>query len=243
MLLVWLVRPGPAGVPATGGLMNRQPRASWLIGIGIGVAGLATWWILTRSKPKTRERAKVILPITLGIVLVVSVVGGIFWPGGLLRHDVAPQAEPTADHHAHDDHAGGRDHDGPVGDHHHCTGGDHDGRADHHRRCEREHHHVREPVTVNERLRARFAAEHPFPLDDFQRAALDALDDGALRARRRAHRRGQDAGRRVRDRGRARTGRQDLLHDAAEGPLEPEVRRLRPPLRRRARRASSPATT
>jgi ATP-dependent RNA helicase HelY len=31
-------------------------------------------------------------------------------------------------------------------------------------------------VTVNERLRARFAAEHPFPLDDFQRDALDALD-------------------------------------------------------------------
>src|SRR3954452_8856246 len=83
-LLVWLLRPGPAGVPATGGLMNRQPRASWLVRATIGVAGLATWWILVRSSPRTRERAGVILPITLGIVLVVSVVGGILWPGGLL---------------------------------------------------------------------------------------------------------------------------------------------------------------
>ena len=31
-LLIWLMRPGPAGIPATGGLMNRQPRASWLVG-------------------------------------------------------------------------------------------------------------------------------------------------------------------------------------------------------------------
>jgi ATP-dependent RNA helicase HelY len=33
-------------------------------------------------------------------------------------------------------------------------------------------------VIVNERLRARFVAAHPFPLDDFQRQAIDALDRG-----------------------------------------------------------------
>src|SRR6202043_3924929 len=43
---------------------------------------------------------------------------------------------------------------------------------------ERERFPDREPVTVNERLRARFSAEHPFPLDDFQRVALDPLDPG-----------------------------------------------------------------
>ena len=32
-LLVWLLRPGPPGIPATGGIMNRQPRASWLVGV------------------------------------------------------------------------------------------------------------------------------------------------------------------------------------------------------------------
>jgi len=33
-------------------------------------------------------------------------------------------------------------------------------------------------VTTTERLRDRFEAAHPFPLDDFQRHALDALDAG-----------------------------------------------------------------
>ena len=33
-------------------------------------------------------------------------------------------------------------------------------------------------MIVNERLRARFAAAHPFPLDDFQSQAIDALDAG-----------------------------------------------------------------
>jgi hypothetical protein len=96
-LLVWLLRPGPPGVPATGGLMNRQPRVSWLVGTAIGVAAIATWWILTRSSRRTRDRARIILPIVLGVVLVGSVVVGFVWPGGLLRHDVAPptQPEPT----------------------------------------------------------------------------------------------------------------------------------------------------
>jgi hypothetical protein len=94
-ILVWLLRPGPPGIPATGGLMNRQPRVSWLIGLAIGVAGLSTWWILRRSSPRTQARAKVVLPIALGVIVVVAVVGGILWPGGLLRHDVAPPAAPA----------------------------------------------------------------------------------------------------------------------------------------------------
>ena len=94
-VLIWLLRPGPAGIPGTGGYMNRQPRSSWLVGMALGIAGLATWWILRRSSPRTRARAKVIIPITLGVVLVATIVGGIFWPGGLLRHDVAPAPEPS----------------------------------------------------------------------------------------------------------------------------------------------------
>jgi hypothetical protein len=92
-LLVWLLRPGPPGVPATGGLMNRQPRASWLVVGAIGLAGLATWLILRGSR-RTRSRAKVLLPSAFGVVLVVAVAGGFLWPGGLLRHDLAPKAVP-----------------------------------------------------------------------------------------------------------------------------------------------------
>jgi hypothetical protein len=92
-LVVWLMRPGPSGIPATGGLMNRQPRASWLVGSGVGIAAIATWFILHGSR-RTRARAKVLLPVSFGVVLAATVGGGFVWPGGLLRHDVAPPPVP-----------------------------------------------------------------------------------------------------------------------------------------------------
>jgi hypothetical protein len=92
-LLVWLLRPGPAGIPATGGIMNRQPRASWLVFVALVLAASAAWFILFRGR-RTRARAKVLLPVSLGVVLVATVAGGFMWPGGLLRHDVAPKPVP-----------------------------------------------------------------------------------------------------------------------------------------------------
>jgi len=91
-LMIWLMLPGPPGIPATGGLVNRQPRSSWLVGISLGVAGLATWFAL-RSR-RTRGREKIVIPIILAVVLVAAVIAGIVWPGGLLRHDVAPTPPP-----------------------------------------------------------------------------------------------------------------------------------------------------
>ena len=72
---------------------------------------------------------------------------------------------------------------------------------------------------------------------------LPAAGDGrprrrALGARRRAHRLGQDGRGRVRHRPRPGRGRQDLLHDADQGPVEPEVRRPPPATRHRAGRAA-----
>ena len=96
-LIVWLMRPGSPGTLGTGGYINRQPRASWLVGLALGVGAAATWWILRVSR-KARERVNVVLPITLGVVLVLTVIGGVAWPGGLLRHDHAPPkvvAPPT----------------------------------------------------------------------------------------------------------------------------------------------------
>jgi hypothetical protein len=93
-ILIWLLRPGPAGIPGTGGLMNRQPRSSWLVGTAIGVAALGIWWILRGSR-RAKGHEKLLIPITVGVVLLVAVIAGILWPGGLLRHDVAPAPEPT----------------------------------------------------------------------------------------------------------------------------------------------------
>ena len=88
-LLIWLLRPGPAGTAGTGGLMNRQPRVSALVIGTLVVGGFVTWWILRVSR-RARGHEKVVLPIALGVVLLAALVVGIVWPGGLLRHGVAP---------------------------------------------------------------------------------------------------------------------------------------------------------
>jgi amino acid transporter len=92
-LLIWLLRPGPTGIPATGGVMNRQPRASWLIVGALAVGGFAAWFVLRRGG-RARRRARSILTISFVVLIICTVGVGLVWPGGLLRHDVAPAAEP-----------------------------------------------------------------------------------------------------------------------------------------------------
>jgi hypothetical protein len=92
-VIVWMLRPGPPGIPGTGGIMNRQPRATWLI-VGAILAGTIACWVIMRGHGRARKRAKVVLPIALVVVLLGTIGLGIAWPGGLLRHDVAPSTEP-----------------------------------------------------------------------------------------------------------------------------------------------------
>jgi hypothetical protein len=93
-VVIWLVRPGPVGTLGTGGLMSRQPRASWLVGAALALSALATWWILRVSR-RVRGHEKLVLPIALGVVAVAAVAGAFAWPGGVLRHDVAPPKPVT----------------------------------------------------------------------------------------------------------------------------------------------------
>jgi hypothetical protein len=85
-VLVWLLRPGSAGSPGTGGLANRQPRMGWLFLIGFGLAGLVVWAVLGGSR-RFKGREKIALPILLGMVALGVVIGAIVWPGGVLRHE------------------------------------------------------------------------------------------------------------------------------------------------------------
>ena len=74
----------------------------------------------------------------------------------------------------------------------------------------------------------------PFPLDEFQLRALDALDAGRSVLVAAPTGSGKTL---VAEYAIARAlagGRQGVLHDAAEGAVEPEVRRFRPRVRRRA---------
>jgi Mn2+/Fe2+ NRAMP family transporter len=93
-LLIWLMRPGPAGTRATGGLMNRQPRSSAVVIGALVLAAIVTWFVLRASR-RARGHEKVVLPIALGVVLLIAVVVGFAWPDGLLRHDVAPPPPVT----------------------------------------------------------------------------------------------------------------------------------------------------
>ena len=77
------------------------------------------------------------------------------------------------------------------------------------------------------RLRGRFAAEHPFPLDDFQRRALDALDAGRSVLVAAPTGSGKTLVAEYAIAAALEPGGEGLLHDAAEGAVEPEVRRLR----------------
>ena len=85
---------------------------------------------------------------------------------------------------------------------------------------------------------AEFEADLPFALDDFQHEAFHALGLRALGAGVRPDRVGQDAGGGLCRPPGPVGPRQGLLHHAAQGALEPEVRRARRLLRRGARRAA-----
>ena len=60
-LLIWLLRPGPAGTAGTGGYMNRQPRASAVVIAALLLAGAGTWFILRGSR-RAKGKEKVLVP-------------------------------------------------------------------------------------------------------------------------------------------------------------------------------------
>jgi hypothetical protein len=92
-LIVWLLRPGTAGVEGTGGLASRQPRASWLVALTLA-AGIAFCWYVWRHPRRWHGRFVAVLTGGCFAILLIAVVAGIVWPGGLLRH---PEPVPTVD--------------------------------------------------------------------------------------------------------------------------------------------------
>jgi uncharacterized membrane protein YidH (DUF202 family) len=93
VVAIWLLRPG-SGQPGTGGIAHRQPRATWLVAVSLLAVVVGT--ILVLRSRRLRRRAKALLPTIIAVVLLVAIVVGIVWPGGLLRHPVQFAAPPVA---------------------------------------------------------------------------------------------------------------------------------------------------
>ena len=84
-LLIWLMRPGTAGVAGTGGLFTRQPRLTWLVVVTLLIIGGVIWYVLSRHK-RWRFGEWGTIAIASGVVVVIAVIIGIIWPGGIVRH-------------------------------------------------------------------------------------------------------------------------------------------------------------
>jgi hypothetical protein len=98
-LLIWLMRPGTAGVAGTGGLFTRQPRFTMLVVVTLLVLGGVIWYVLSHRK-RRRFGDWGTIAIASGIVVVIAVVVGIIWPGGIVKHyasfpSVPPTTNPT----------------------------------------------------------------------------------------------------------------------------------------------------
>ena len=233
------MRPGAAGVPGGGGLLSRQPRVTLLVvahrWLALGGRGVAC--IVRPAARAAARRAAARSRVGGRGHRRSRVVAGIFWPGGVVRHyptqptisttpttrTRSPRPTTTVATTTPATTATTRRRPSTTAP----------------RRDDPDH---QGPVTAAE-IRAAFTAERPFPLDQFQSSALDALDAGRSVLVAAPTGSGKTL---VAEYAIARAlagGREGLLHDPAEGALEPEVRRLRARATARSASACSPATT
>jgi hypothetical protein len=94
-LIIWLIRPGTAGVPGGGGLVARQPRMTILLAVAAAAIGFVVS-LVRRRRHRPRFGARGAIAVGSATVVVLAVLGGIFWPGGVVRHwPPQPKLEPT----------------------------------------------------------------------------------------------------------------------------------------------------
>jgi hypothetical protein len=87
VLLIWLMRPGNAVTPGSGGLIHRQPRVSWLVFLAIVALITAIVWIM-RSR-RFRHNPRVPIAIATVVVILLAIVAGFAWPSGAVRHYIS----------------------------------------------------------------------------------------------------------------------------------------------------------
>lgn len=86
-LMIWLLRPG--------GLADRQPRSSWLVGLTLVAMVVACFVVLRRHSKVKEEHRRAALGGAIAVIAVVAVLAGIFWPKGIIRHTPKLATIPT----------------------------------------------------------------------------------------------------------------------------------------------------
>jgi len=86
-LMIWLLRPG--------GLADRQPRSSWLVGFVLIASVVLLYEVLRPKTPVKKLSRRVSLGGGFGIIAVLALIAGFAWPGGLIRHTPSLAPLPT----------------------------------------------------------------------------------------------------------------------------------------------------
>ena len=86
VLLIWMLRPG--------GIADRQPKATGLIGVTLGAVLLAAYFILRPSSRLEVDR-RIALAGSISVIVAAAVIAGVVWPHGLLRHTNTIPFTPT----------------------------------------------------------------------------------------------------------------------------------------------------
>jgi hypothetical protein len=86
VLLIWMLRPG--------GIADRQPKATGLIGVTLGAVLLAAYVILRPSSRLEVDR-RIALAGSISVLVAAAVIAGVVWPRGLLRHTPTTPTFPT----------------------------------------------------------------------------------------------------------------------------------------------------
>ena len=86
-LMIWLLRPG--------GLADRQPRSSWLVGFVVIASVVLLYEVLRPKTPVKKLSRRVSLGGGFAIIAVLALLGVWKWPGGLIRHTPSLAAPPT----------------------------------------------------------------------------------------------------------------------------------------------------
>ncbi len=86
VFMIWILRPG--------GVADRQPRASWLIGLAIAAVLTAAYAVL-RPASKIRRDRRVVLGVWVVAIAAVAVVAAMVWPDGIVRTITPPPTFAT----------------------------------------------------------------------------------------------------------------------------------------------------